>query len=137
MNKRFLGAATIFLLVVAGVGVAFLGFLKSDEREGIVEGTKQSQLVQVRTLTIRTVNGETLEFAPNVLVYIDEQIGEQTQGRESIHQALRSNESGIAVFQLPQGDYTLRSGSAEWYGVLNVRLEQNAELYLNLHSLTE
>lgn len=134
MNKRILVGAAVVIFVAVGAWLVYRESAGDAGRPGgDVDGVQQTAL---HTLTILTVDGDTLEAAPNVMVFAEEQQSARSAGRALVQNSSRSNADGVVVFQLPQGNYVIRSGSPEWYGVLPVQLEQSAQLYMNLRSLT-
>lgn len=134
MNKRFFGAA-LLLVGVAGSTVFFVLNRSNDvltpgttERAGTVEGST----VQARTLVLRTVNGETVEPVGNVSVQLTEQPSEFTQNRALVQMTIISQDNGIAIFRVPDGQYVAQSRDSEWDGFLTVRLTGDTDLYLTL-----
>lgn len=127
MTKRFVVLAFFSLLL-------FTAGACSNTGQGDIEGATVNEIVQ-RVLRILAVDGDTLKPAPNVFVSVEEQPGEQTTNRALVRQVLRTSEDGVALFRIPEGSYLIRSVSPEWPGVMTVRLEQDAELFLNLKNL--
>lgn len=134
MNRRFFAVIAACISVV-GIGV-FVWSLMKDPGEQPV-GVVQGEQVTAHSLVIHTIDGETGKPIGTVAVRVDEQPSSASASRSTVHQTVQTSETGIAQVNVPSGQYVLRSASAEWGGLLTAQITQDANLTLNLRTVSQ